>query len=90
MSDRSLVQRKRLVRLAGLIMTQGEPLGVGLKKGCWAGVAIDLARQDACKATDYYGMPMQEIKQAIKLNNRTRPAVRNAMMAGLTLAKAVS
>lgn len=90
MAYRSLIQRKRLLRLATLIASQREPLGIGLKNGCWAGVAINLARQEGYKATEFYGLSMNEVKTKIKRNKRTPPTLRNAVMAGLTLLKSVS
>lgn len=79
-----------MLNLARLIMKKQEPLGVGLKKGCWAGVAIDLARQNNCTMVDYYGLPMNEVKEKIKLNNQTQPSMRNVRMTWHTLWKAVS
>lgn len=90
MSPKSDVQRRHLLDLARTISAMDEPLGIGLKKGCWAGVAIQIARENQCKATEYYGLSMREIKGAIKLNNITPPASRNRTMIDATLANAVS
>lgn len=90
MSAKSDVQRQHLLDLARTISAMDEPLGVGLKKGCWAGVAIQIAREHQSKATDYYGMSMREIKGAIKLNNATQPALRNRTMIDATMANAGS
>ncbi len=90
MSRKSLAQRKRLLNLAYTIMKEDEPLGVGLKNGCWAGVAVEIARQHNEKMTDYYGLSMREIKDKIKLNNDTPAEKRNLTMIGQTLRMAVS
>jgi len=90
MGVKSNLQREHLLNLARHISALEEPLGVGLKRGCWAGVAIQIARAQQSKATDYYGLSMREIKVAIKLNNATRPALRNSRMIDATLQHAVS
>jgi hypothetical protein len=90
MNNRSMVQRQHLLDLARLIASKAEPLGVGLKKGCWAGVAIHIARQHGSKATDYYGLSTGEIKEKIKLNNATPAPLRNAVMLNATLVIALT
>jgi hypothetical protein len=90
MSRKSFVQRKRLISLACTIMAKDKPLGVGLKKGCWAGVAVEIARQNNEKMTEYYGLAMNEIKEQIKRNNVAPPEARNRTMIGQTLRMAIS
>lgn len=87
---RSIQQRGRLVRLAARVLTQREPLGVGLHNGCWGAVAADIARANHSTVTGYFGISMCEFKDTIKDNNRTRRSKRNAAMALRTLRKALT
>lgn len=74
-------QKARLIRLAEVVETRGEPLGVGLKHQCWAGIAIEMANAEGFESTDYFGLSFRELKQLIKLNNLQYPESRNAVMA---------
>jgi hypothetical protein len=85
MDVRSERQRERLVRLADHIARRREPLGVGLKNQCWAGVAIGMAKAEGCTVTDYLGLTSRQVKAAIKLNNRTPADSRNERMLAETL-----
>jgi|GEM_PF-3582127 len=87
---KSITQRKHLLKLAYLIWQQEEPLGVGLKKGCWAGVAIDIANKSRSETTKYYGLSMKEIKKMIKENNLTDSEKRNRKMVMRTLFRAIN
>lgn len=88
MSTKSIQQRENLIMLADTIAARKIPLGVGLKKECWAGVAITLANQQGSKASEFYGLSMREIIDAVKENNRTPIAFRNEMMIDRTLQQA--
>lgn len=90
MSNRTIAQRKNLLNLACRILKDDKPLGVGLKNGCWAGVAIELAREKDSKMTDHYGLTMRQVKYRIKLNNSLHPELRNYVMVGCTLYYAFS
>jgi hypothetical protein len=81
-------QKARLIRLAEVVETRDEPLGVGLKHQCWAGIAIEMAKAEGFKSTDYFGLSFRELKQKIKLNNVQFPEFRNAVMATETRALA--
>ena len=90
MSGRSLVQRRRLINLAVTILKREKPLGVGLRNECWAGLAIEVARQRRFKSTEYYGISMSQGRKDLKLNNRLPPAIRNFVMAGSTIVRALT
>jgi hypothetical protein len=75
----------RLGFLASIIENRSEPLGVGLKRGCWAGVAHSIAQAHGERVTDYFGISSREMKDAIKDNNQSAPERRNAIMRQLTL-----
>jgi hypothetical protein len=70
----------RLKFLASTIESRSEPLGVGLKRGCWAGVAHSIAQAHGDRLTDYFGISSREMKDAIKDNNQSAPERRNAVM----------
>ena len=72
--------RERLQLLAATIEQREQPLGVGLKNHCWAGVAYDVASANGARLTDYFGISTREMKAAIKTNNQSDPAARNAVM----------
>lgn len=88
MPTKSAHQRENLLMLADTIAARQAPLGVGLKRECWAGVAITLARRQGAKATEFYGLSMREIKNAVKENNQTPAAIRNEVMLDRTLQQA--
>lgn len=90
MSSKSAQQRQNLRSLADAIAAREAPLGVGLRKECWAGVAITLANQRGEHASEFYGMSMREIIDAVKENNRTPAAFRNEVMLDRTLQQAAS
>lgn len=75
------IQRHHLNQLADSIRARNAPLGVGLRNQCWAGVAIDRAREEGVPATEYFGLSFSEIKHAIKINNLTPEPERNRVMA---------
>jgi hypothetical protein len=75
----------RLESLASTIENRSEPLGVGLKRECWAGVAHSIAQAHGERVTDYFGISSREMKDAIKDNNQCAPERRNATMRRLTL-----
>jgi hypothetical protein len=75
----------RLNFLAALIDERTEPLGVGLKNQCWAGVAHSIAQSEGARVTDYFGISTREMKDAIKMNNNCAPESRNATMRQVTL-----
>lgn len=75
----------RLEFLASTIENRSEPLGVGLKRECWAGVAYSIARAHGERVTDYYGISSREMKDAIKENNQSSPERRNGVMRTRTL-----
>ncbi len=77
-------QKARLIRVAEVIESRDEPLGVGLKHQCWAGIAIEMAKAEGFKSTDYFGLSFRKLKEAIKLNNLQHPETRNAVMAAET------
>ena len=90
MSNKSAQQRENLRSLANNIAAREAPLGVGLRRECWAGVAITLANQQGANASEFYGMSMREIIDAVKENNRTPVAFRNEVMLDRTLQQAAS
>lgn len=90
MSTKSAHQRENLLTLAETIAQRKAPLGIGLRSECWAGVAITLANQKGWKASEFYGMSMREIIDAVKENNRTPVALRNEVMLDRTLQQAAS
>lgn len=75
----------RLKFLASTIENRAEPLGVGLKRECWAGVAHSIAQEHGERVTDYFGISFKEMKGAIKDNNQSAPERRNTVMRQLTL-----
>lgn len=81
---------ERLKLLAATIESRAEPLGVGLKRQCWAGVAHAVARSQGERVTDYFGISAREMKDAIKTNNLCPPESRNRVMRQVTLAMAAS
>lgn len=83
---RTSKQIVRLMDLAEIIEARNEPLGIGLKQQCWAGVAIELAKAEGCKVTDYFGLSFRDLKSRIKFNNLQAPEMRNAVMAAETRA----
>jgi hypothetical protein len=90
MPTKSAHQRENLLALAETIAQRKAPLGVGLRSGCWAGVAITLANQQGSKATEFYGLSLREIINDVKENNRTPMAIRNKVMVDRTLRLAAS
>lgn len=88
MPTKSPHQRENLHILAETIAARKTPLGVGLRRECWAGVAISLANQKGSKTSEFYGLSMREIIDAVKENNRTDPALRNGIMLDRTLQQA--
>lgn len=90
MSIKSAQQRDHLLTLADTIATRRSPLGVGLRRECWAGVAITLANQQGANASEFYGLSMREIIDAVKENNRTPVDFRNEVMLDRTLQQAAS
>jgi hypothetical protein len=85
MSAKSATQRKNLISLAGTLSRRAEPLGIGLRQQCWAGVAITESMNRHTKATEFYGLSMREIIDAVKENNRTPAVLRNETMIVRTL-----
>jgi hypothetical protein len=75
----------RLKFLASTIEDRTEPLGVGLKRQCWAGVAHSIAQSEGDRVTDYFGISTREMKDAIKMNNQCASESRNAIMRQATL-----
>ena len=72
----------RLSNLAVAIIDRREPLGVGLKNQCFAGLAVDLAREQSTNPpSDFYGLSKGVWKHSIKTNNRTPSKWRNLRMA---------
>jgi hypothetical protein len=82
--------RDRLEFLAATIEGRSEPLGVGLKRQCWAGVAHSIAQSEGERLTDYFGISTREMKDAIKDNNLCAPERRNAVMRQATLEMAAA
>ena len=80
----------RLKFLAATIDERTEPLGVGLKNQCWAGVAHSIAQSKGARVTDYFGISTREMKDAIKMNNQYAPENRNTMMRQATLEMAAN
>jgi hypothetical protein len=81
---RNEMQKRNLHQLAQYINTRQQPLGVGLKNQCWAGLAIDVAKSQGYDALSYFGITFSELKEKIKLNNMQRPAERNRVMADIS------
>ena len=79
-----MIARENLESLAELIEARAEPLGVGLKRQCWAGVAHQVASARGMRVSDYFGLSFAEMKTAIKENNDTGAAERNAVMVART------
>ena len=90
MATKSTQQRDHLLTLADTIAARQSPLGVGLKKECWAGVAITLANQHGANASEFYGLSMREIINDVKENNLTPIAIRNQVMLDRTLQHAAN
>lgn len=90
MSTKSAQQRENLRSLADTIAARETPLGVGLRRECWAGVAINLANQQGSKTSEFYGLSMREIINDVKQNNRTPAAIRNQVMLDRTLQHAAN
>lgn len=87
---KTVSQRVNLLALARNISKRNEPLGVGLKNQCWAGVAIARAKQKGQVATDCYGLTMGQIKSDIMFNNRTAVEDRNRAMVRRTIRHALT
>ena len=85
MNQNIFTQKFHLAQLSTRILLRSEPLGIGLHNQCWAGLAIEIAKQKNCLATDYYGLTSKQIKTAVKINNRTPAEMRNQKMFGKTL-----
>lgn len=85
MATKSITQQQHLLALAEIIAQRQIPLGVGLRSECWAGVAITLANQQGENASEYYGLSMREIVDAVKSNNRAAVSLRNEIMIERTL-----
>jgi hypothetical protein len=90
MHAKSAIQRKNLFVLANTLATRETPLGIGLRQECWAGVAITEATSRGANATEFYGLTMREIIDAVKENNRTPPTLRNEVMIDRTLQHAAN
>jgi len=78
-------QKKNLITLAETVKDRKEPLGIGLKNMCWAGVAIDLANKNNFKTTNFYGISFSELKSCIMSNNLQPQESRNSFMYKKTL-----
>ncbi len=76
--------RDRLLNLAQRIEARPEPLGIGLKHQCWAGLAHAAAAAHGARVTDYFGISFREMKDAIKENNQADASRRNEGMAART------
>ncbi len=69
-----------LLKLGIYVISHRERLGVGLRNRCYAGVAIEEARKSGTTVAQYYGIGLNQLITAIKINNRTNPLVRNIVM----------
>lgn len=78
-------QRQNLVQLAEIIKSRSTPLGVGLHNQCWAGLAIEIAKENGTITKDYFGLTVSDMKPAINLNNSLPVGVRNKVMANKTI-----
>jgi len=88
MTHKTAAQVSHLIKLADTIRNRKQPLGVGLRNECWAGIAIMQGREANCKATAYFGISFSEIKRGIKKNNAAPAECRNQLMVDSTLALA--
>jgi hypothetical protein len=87
-SNRTPQQRARLFELALTFEQRSKPLGVGVHRECWAGVARTIARLHNDKIKSYFGLNSKEIIEDIMLNNVTHPEERNQVMTKRTLERA--
>ena len=87
---KTMSQRLNLFNLCLSIMFRKSPLGVGLHNQCWAGLAIEKAREKNVLTVDFYGLSMKQIKKAIKQNNILPPYARNIVMIFKTFIHAIS
>jgi hypothetical protein len=87
---KSIEHRWRLLKLAFTILHRKQPLGVGLRNQCWAGLAIEKAKEHSALTTEYYGISFREMRNKIAKNNLTIPPKRNHVMAVRTILMSIS
>lgn len=78
-------QIQNILDLANQIKERKEPLGIGLKRQCWAGLAIENANSNGSKTTDYLGISFSKMKEMIIRNNNEPEVSRNKIMYASTL-----
>lgn len=72
--------QERLNSLYDKIDHRKEPLGVGLKNQCFAGLAIEMAQQSGETLVAHFNKPLKTWKGLIKINNATFSSKRNETM----------
>ncbi|GJM17460.1 MAG: hypothetical protein DHS20C13_27870 [Thermodesulfobacteriota bacterium] len=77
---KTLIQRLNIFKLGFYVLSHRERLGVGLKNRCYAGIAILNARERGSNVLDYYGIPFNTLKNAVKINNKANQLYRNVIM----------
>src|ERR1700743_3643926 len=88
--EKTLQQRQHLLSIGDTLANREDPLGTGLRRECWAGLAITIANSQSANSSEFYGLSMREIIDAVKMNNSIPPAMRNDIMVNRTTQFAAS